>query len=162
MNRTCGKQATNVMWCLMSELIPTLDTNSGQRGLTRASVQIRERCHTFTLFGKWLCVYCLKFKRNVTWSCSPTTWYCQVLGVRDYRRGMGWILDLLTTWVHHSELQFTDNWHTQTNVLSLLVSTSRFLATHLTQWRFFSFPRSGRLFTAARAELLSTDNSTGS
>jgi hypothetical protein len=29
------------------------------------------------------------------------------LGVCDYRRGMDWILDLLTTCTHHSELHFT-------------------------------------------------------
>jgi hypothetical protein len=31
--------------------------------------------------------------------------YCHGLGVCDYRRGMNWILDLLTTNTHHSELQ---------------------------------------------------------
>jgi hypothetical protein len=41
---------------------------------------------------------------------------------RGYRRGMDWILDLLTTCTHHSELHFTDQWHTQTSVLSLLQS----------------------------------------
>jgi hypothetical protein len=35
---------------------------------------------------------------------------------------MDWILDLLTTYIHHSELYFTDHWHTQTSVLSLLQS----------------------------------------
>jgi hypothetical protein len=52
-----------------------------------------------------------------------------------------WIgeLDLLTTCIHHSELHFIVHWHAQTSVLSLLVSTSRFLAKVLTQWRFFSF-----------------------
>jgi hypothetical protein len=38
-------------------------------------------------------------------------------------------LDLLTTCIHYSELQFTDHSHTQTSVLSLLVFTSLFLAT---------------------------------
>jgi hypothetical protein len=43
-------------------------------------------------------------------------------GVCDCRRGMDWISHLLTTCIHHSELHFTDNWHTQTRVLSLLQS----------------------------------------
>jgi hypothetical protein len=42
------------------------------------------------------------------------------LGCVTYRLGMNWILDLLTTCIHHSELHFTDHWHTQTNVRSLL------------------------------------------
>jgi hypothetical protein len=46
----------------------------------------------------------------------PTVTY---LCVCDYRRGMDWILDLLTTCIHHSELHFTHHWHTQTSVLSL-------------------------------------------
>jgi hypothetical protein len=46
----------------------------------------------------------------------------------DYRRGMDCILDLLTTCIHHSELNFTDHWHR-----SITVSTSRFLATDLTE-----------------------------
>jgi hypothetical protein len=29
--------------------------------------------------------------------------------ISDYRRGMGGILDLLTTCIHHSELHFTDH-----------------------------------------------------
>jgi hypothetical protein len=33
--------------------------------------------------------------------------YCHDLRVCDYRRGMDWILDLLTTCTHHSELHFT-------------------------------------------------------
>jgi hypothetical protein len=42
----------------------------------------------------------------------------------------------------------------------ITVSTSRFLTTDLTQWRFFTYPRSGPLVTDACAEFLSTDNST--
>jgi hypothetical protein len=42
---------------------------------------------------------------------------------RDYRRGMDWILHLLTICIHHSELHFTDHLtHIQTYVLSLLQS----------------------------------------
>jgi hypothetical protein len=40
-------------------------------------------------------------------------------GVCDYRRGMDWILDLLITCVHHSELHFIVHWHTETSDLSL-------------------------------------------
>jgi hypothetical protein len=40
----------------------------------------------------------------------------------DYRQGMDWILDLLTTCIHHLELHFTDQWHTQTSVISPLQS----------------------------------------
>jgi hypothetical protein len=39
-----------------------------------------------------------------------------------YRRGMDWIFDLLTTYIHHSELHYIDHWHTQPSVLSLLQS----------------------------------------
>jgi hypothetical protein len=57
------------------------------------------------------------------------------LGVCDYRRGM----DLLTTCIHHSELHFTDHWHTQTSVLSLLqsplaVSSQRLLPVEILQF----------------------------
>jgi hypothetical protein len=31
-------------------------------------------------------------------------------------------MDLLTTCIHHSELHFTDHWHTQTTILNLLQS----------------------------------------
>jgi hypothetical protein len=63
------------------------------------------------------------------------------------------------TCTYHSELHFTDHWHTQTNVCNLLVSTRRFLATNLTLWEFFSFPHSGLLVMATHTELYSTDNS---
>jgi hypothetical protein len=47
-------------------------------------------------------------------------------------------LDLLTTCIHHLELHvITVHWHTQCPQ-SITVSTSRFLATDLTQWKFFS------------------------
>jgi hypothetical protein len=35
--------------------------------------------------------------------------YCHVLYVCDYRQGVHWRLDLLTTCIHHSELHFTDH-----------------------------------------------------
>jgi hypothetical protein len=62
--------------------------------------------------------------------------------------------------IHHSELHFTHHWHTQTSVLSLLQSPPAVSWQRLYQWRFFSFPCSGPLFTAACAELLSIDSST--
>jgi hypothetical protein len=43
-------------------------------------------------------------------------------GVFDSRQVMDWILHLLTICIHPSELHFTDHWHTQTSVLSLLQS----------------------------------------
>jgi hypothetical protein len=43
----------------------------------------------------------------------------------------------------------------------MTVFTSRFLATDLTLWRFFSFPHSNPLVTATHAELLPTDNQLG-
>jgi hypothetical protein len=50
----------------------------------------------------------------------------------DYRWGINWILNLLIACIHHSELHFTEHWHTQTSVLSPLnypqaVSWQRFL-----------------------------------
>jgi hypothetical protein len=93
----------------------------------------------------------------------PYTWkYCQDLGVFvcDYRRGMDWWMDLLTTCIHHSELHIIDYRHTQTSFLSLLQSPLAVSWKRLYHWRLFSFPHSGPLETVARAELLSTDNST--
>jgi hypothetical protein len=55
----------------------------------------------------------------------------------------------------YRSLTHTDSWPP-----SITVSTSRFLATDLTQWRFFSLPPSGPLVTAASVERLSIDNST--
>jgi hypothetical protein len=57
---------------------------------------------------------------------------CHVFMLCDSRRGMDSRMDLLTTCIHHSELHFTDDRHTQTIVLSLLqfplaVSWQRFL-----------------------------------
>jgi hypothetical protein len=65
--------------------------------------------------------YSVVRKEDLTWH-SCLVWYCHELGVCDYRRGTGWILDLLTTCIHHSELLFTVHWHTHTSVLSLLHS----------------------------------------
>jgi hypothetical protein len=73
---------------------------------------------------------------------------------------MDWILDLLTVCIHHSELHFTVHWHTKTSVLSILQSPLAVSWKRFYRGRFFSFPRSGPLITAARAELFSTDNST--
>jgi hypothetical protein len=80
------------------------------------------------------------------------------LGACDYRQSSDWLLDLLATCVHHSELHFTVHCQRLVCPQSIAISTSCFLATDLIQWRFFSFPRSGPLVRTARAELLSTDN----
>jgi hypothetical protein len=64
-------------------------------------------------------------KLHIIWPGSIHQWislYCHIFGVCDYRWGMDWISDLLTTCMHHSRLHFTDHWHTQTSVLSLLQS----------------------------------------
>jgi hypothetical protein len=78
-----------------------------------------------------------------------------IWGCMTYRQGIDWILDLLTTCIHHSELHFTVHWHTQTGVLSLLqsllaISWQRLLLSEILQ---LPTPRS-------RTEFLSTDNST--
>jgi hypothetical protein len=62
------------------------------------------------LTGSWCChgnyFYDIYFILSHIWGC-------------DYRWGMDWILDLLTTCMHHSELHFTDHCHTQATVHSL-------------------------------------------
>jgi hypothetical protein len=60
-------------------------------------------------------------------------------------------MNLLTTCIHNSELQFTDHWHTEISVLNLLVSTSRLLATASTDGDSSSF---------VLTSLLSCDNPT--
>jgi hypothetical protein len=72
--------------------------------------------------------------------------------VCDYGRGMDWILDLLTTCIHRSELHFTDHWHRL--VSSVYHSLHEpFPGNGFYRGRFFNFPRSGPLVIAARAEL---------
>jgi hypothetical protein len=39
------------------------------------------------------------------------------LGAYDYKRGMDWWIDLLTTYIHHSELHFKVQSYTNTSVL---------------------------------------------
>jgi hypothetical protein len=114
---------------------------------------------TYSTHGGW------KIRKILIW--KPVGWRCRriwknnivTIYVFDYRRGTDWLLDLLTTCIHQSELHFTNHWHTQTSVLSQLQSP---LAVSwqqlLTQWRFFSFLRSGSLVTATHLELLSTVN----
>jgi hypothetical protein len=68
-----------------------------------------------------------------------------------------WRMALLTTCIYHSELHFTDHWHIQASVLSLLqsllaVSWQRFLPRQILQR-----PALRSLVIAARAELLSND-----
>jgi hypothetical protein len=70
-----------------------------------------------------------------------------------------WIYWPLVYTTRNYTLQVTDT-HRLVFSQSVTVSTSRFLATDLTQWRFFSFLHSGPLVTATRVEHLSTDNST--
>jgi hypothetical protein len=41
--------------------------------------------------------------------------YCHDFECCDYRGGMNWWMELLTTCIHHSELHFTDHWHTHTD-----------------------------------------------
>jgi hypothetical protein len=67
--------------------------------------------------------------------------------MRDYRWGIYWCMDLLTTCIHHLELQAVDsavaNLHTLqftiTHTLVFSVFAGNVLVTDLTQWRFFSF-----------------------
>jgi hypothetical protein len=89
----------------------------------------------------------------ISLEASQTT-YCKEFGVCDYRRVLISWMDLMTTCIYHSELNFTDHWHTQQLQSPLANSWQR-----LYQWRFFSFPHPVPLVTAARAEFLSTDNS---
>jgi hypothetical protein len=71
----------------------------------------------------------------------------------NYRRGMDWIMDLLTISVYHSELYFTDNWLAQASVLSLLQSKLANSRQWHFQWRIFSYPHTGPLVTATPAEI---------
>jgi hypothetical protein len=76
------------------------------------------------------------------------------------RRVMDWWIDLLKTCIHRSKLHFTDHWHKKTSVFSLLRFPLTVFCLRLLPRRFFSFRRSDPLVTTARADLLSTDNST--
>jgi hypothetical protein len=109
------------------------------------------------------------FKTARYLSCFEQLWnfvwvqlylYYHDLGVYDYKRGMDRWIHLLTTCAHHSELHFTDHWHTQTSVLSLLQSP---LAVSLQRL----LPRESLQLSALRpsshnrqVEFLLTDNST--
>jgi hypothetical protein len=77
----------------------------------------------------------------------------------DYRRGMDWILELLTILytTRNYTLQFTD---THRLVYSVYYSLHKpFSGNGFYRGRFFNFPHSGPLVTAASAELVSTANS---
>jgi hypothetical protein len=69
-------------------------------------------------------------------------------------------MDLLSTCTHHTELRFTGYWHTQTSVLSLLLSPIT------VSWQMFlprgvlQRPPLRSSFTTTRKELSSTGNST--
>jgi hypothetical protein len=79
---------------------------------------------------------------------------------------MGWISDLLTPL--YAPLGTTSNYSAIANLHTLQITTApdkpfsslmsrqqQFRGNGFEQWRFFSFPRSGTLVTAAGAELLS-------
>jgi hypothetical protein len=75
------------------------------------------------------------FSNESFWNSCIRTWtaddyykhrYIDIIttsGVCDYRRVMVWWMDFLPTCIHHSELHFTDHWHTQTSILNLLQSS---------------------------------------
>jgi hypothetical protein len=82
----------------------------------------------------------------------------------DYRRGLGWRMDLLTTYTHDSEVQVItapplistihkSSQHPLSIFPACCIFTSRSLATASNSGDFFSFTRWGPLFTASRAEL---------
>jgi hypothetical protein len=77
----------------------------------------------------------------------------------DYRWGMEWWMDLLTTCIHHSKPHFISHWHGLVSSVYYSLHKS-FPGNGFYRGRFFSFPHSCPLATAARAELMSTDNST--
>jgi hypothetical protein len=54
----------------------------------------------------------LKIEPRWTFSCTVAYIVTIYMCVTD-RRGMDWILNLLITCIHHSELHVTDHWHTQ-------------------------------------------------
>jgi hypothetical protein len=82
------------------------------------------------------------------------------LGVCDYRRSMDWRMDLLITCIRHSELHFTDHWHTQTSVLSLLQSPLAVSWERL-YWSILFGSRSQVLLSQPPVQnSLSTDNAT--
>jgi hypothetical protein len=109
------------------------------------NLSCRSHRHNLCLLTSWLAVMI-----NITYIFGN---FCIVtyLWVCDYGRGMDWWMDFLTACIHHPELHFTDHWHTQNSVLSLLPSS---LAVCWQQWRFFSFLCSGPLVTAVHAELV--------
>jgi hypothetical protein len=86
-------------------------------------------------------------------------WLFLSLRMCDNRQGMDWISYLLITFIHHWELHFTVHWHTQTSVLSITVSTNRFLAMASTEGDSSASCAQVLFVTAAHAQLLSTDNS---
>jgi hypothetical protein len=109
----------------------------------------RENCEHMLLYQNsrsvichFIRLICPNFRISIIFALNPTI-LCQLimflwseelkivtfLGLSDYRRGMYWILDLLTSCIHRSEVQvITDHWHTQ-----ISVHTSRFLTTS-TEW----------------------------
>jgi hypothetical protein len=105
-----------------------------------------------------------KFWNNLSWinlTFINTINQLLQLGVRDYRRGMIWWMDLLTICIYHWELHFTEFTDKQRLVSSVYYNLQQsFPGNGFYRGTFFSFPHSGPPITAACAELLSTDNST--
>jgi hypothetical protein len=68
-------------------------------------------------------------QRTTTWEeyVKKKRWwlhgkYCHDLGVCvTYRRDMDWMLHLLASCIRHSELHFTDDWHTHRLVTSVYI-----------------------------------------
>jgi hypothetical protein len=85
------------------------------------------------------------------------------LGVCDYRRGTNWVLDLLTTCIHNSELYITVHRHNLANVLSLLQSPLAVSCQQIQHsWDSLASPRLDPLVTVARAERQRATQVTGS
>jgi hypothetical protein len=73
---------------------------------------------------------------------------------------MDWILDLLTTYIHHSKLHFTDHWHIPTIVLSLLPSPLAVCWQRLLPRDILQLPALRSSCHSRLTEFLISDNST--
>jgi hypothetical protein len=119
------------------------------RGTCHFSQNVESSCETLKIFETNL----MRYPHPTLRSYTVTYMGC------DYRRGMDWWIDLLTTCIHRSEILFTDHWHTQCPQ-SISVSTSRFLATVYNTVEILQFPTLMSFFHSPRAAVFSTDNST--
>jgi hypothetical protein len=61
--------------------------------------------------------------------------YCHDLGVCDYRRGMDWILDILTTCTHHSGLQVVTALSLISTLCKSLAYARSFQASLVVSWQ---------------------------